>query len=498
MLLPLAHLVLRAAEADDALGLLGADRVRDAVMSTLLLATTVTAAAIALGISIAWVLERTDVPGRRLLGALAAVPLVVPTYVAALALKDAFGPRALILEVPGVVGFWGAATALTLSTYPYVLLLVRAALASADPALEEAAQSLGDSPRQVGLRLTAPLLRPAVAAGGLLVFLYVLSDFGAVTILRYETITLTIFAEYRTSFDRAPAALLGLVLVVLTVAAIAGERRLRGRWVFRRITAGTRPSPRRALGTKRWAAAAAVVSVAFAGAGVPVLTLLYRTLLSTSRRDASEIVVRAGFTSIALAVAASAAAVVLAVPVATLAVRFRSRFSGLVEVASTAGYALPGLVVGLALVFFAARFLPVLYQTSGLIVAAYVLRFFPEALGATRTGLAALDPAVEEAARSLGDGRLRVLRRVSIPLLRRSLLAGGLLVFLTSMKELPATLLLRPAGIDTLATRVWTGAAEGRYAQAAPSALVLIVISIAALALLRDERTARRGVNIVP
>jgi len=491
MVLPLGHLVLRAAEADDAIGLIVGERVRDAVLSTLLLATTVTLAASLIGISIAWLLERTDLPGRRMLGALAAVPLVVPTYVAALALKDAFGPRALVFEVPGIVGFWGAAAALTLSTYPYVLLLVRAALAAADPSLEEAARSLGDRGRSVGRRITLPLLRPAVAGGGLLVFLYVLSDFGAVTILRYETITLAIFGEYRTSFDRAPAALLGLVLVVLTIAAIAIERGLRGRTTARRVTAGTRPAARKALGAKRWPAVAAVAFVGLAGAGIPVATLLYRTFTATSRGEASSVVIRAGVTSVALAGAAALVAVGLALPVATLAVRFRSRFASSVETVSVAGYALPGLVVALALVFFAARYLPGLYQTAGLIVVAYVIRFFPEALGATRTGLAALDPAVEEAARSLGDGRLRVIRGITIPLLRRSLFAAGLLVFLTSMKELPATLLLRPAGVDTLATRVWTGAAEGRYGQAAPSALVLIVVSAVALALLRGDRDDR-------
>lgn len=493
MMLPLAHLVLRAAGAGDPLELLAAERVRSAVASTLVLALTVTLAAGFLGVSMAWLLERTDLPGRRVLGALAAVPLVVPTYVGALALKDAFGPRALVVEIPGVVGFWGAAAALTISTYPYVLLLVRAGLASADPSLEEAARSLGDNGRRVGRRITLPLLRPAMAAGGLLVFLYVLSDFGAVAILRYETITLTIFGEYRTSFDRAPAALLGLVLVALTITAIVCERWLRGRATPRRVTAGSRPPPVKHLGKKRWLAAAAVGAVGAAGIGIPVVTLVYRTFVSTTRGEASSVVLRAGFTSLMLAVAAAGVAVALSVPVATLAVRFRSRFSSVVESVSVAGYALPGLVVALALVFFAARYLPGLYQTVGLIVIAYVVRFFPEALGATRSGLSSHDPAMEEAARSLGDGRLRVVRRVTAPMLRRSLFAGGLLVFLTSMKELPATLLLRPAGVDTLATRVWAGAADGRYGQAAPAALLLIAVSALAMAVLRDAGVHRRA-----
>lgn len=493
MALPLAHLALRAAEAGDPLQVLRASRAGAAVASTLLLGLTVTAAAAVLGIGVGWLVERTDLPGRRLLGAWAGLPLVVPTYVAAVALKDAFGPRGLLASVPGVVGFFGAAVSLTLSTFPYVLLLVRAALAGSDPALEEAARSLGDSRRRVLWRVVLPQLRAPVAAGSLLVFLYVLSDFGAVTILRYETITLRIFAEYRTSFERAPAALLGLVLVLLTIAAIAAERRLRGRATAARVTAGSRPPTRRPLGRWRWPAAFGVFAVGAVGVGVPVGVLLYRTFIAASRNSQNDILVRASVTSIGLAAAAAVVAVAVAVPVATLAVRFRSRFAGAVETLSAAGYALPGLVIALALVFFAANYLPGLYQTVGLVVVAYVIRFFPEALGAVRSGLVAVDPAVEDAARSLGDGRLSVVRRVTVPLIRRSLVGGGLLVFLTSMKELPATLLLRPAGVDTLATRVWTGAAEGRYAQAAPAALTLVVLSGIALALLRNDRRTDLG-----
>jgi iron(III) transport system permease protein len=128
-------------------------------------------------------------------------------------------------------------------------------------------------------------------------------------------------------------------------------------------------------------------------------------------------------------------------------------------------------------VFFTARYLPVIYQTHALVVVAYVIRFLPESLASTRSALLQVDPALEEAARSLGRGRAGVLRTVTLPLIRPGLLAGAALVFLTAMKELPATLLLRPAGADTLAVRVWTGAAEGFYAQAAPAALILVAVS---------------------
>ena len=491
MLLPLSHLVMRASEAEDPWGLVTTGRAWQAMGRTLVLAAIVTAAATVLGVAMAWVLERTDVPGRNWLGVLAAVPLVVPTYVLAVAFKDAFGPSPLLVELPGAVGLRGAWLALALATYPYVLLIVRASLATVDPALEEAARSLGDSERRVFARVVAPMLRPAVGAGGLLVFLYTLSDFGAVAILRYETLTVAIFSEYRSSFDRSRPAVLGVLLIALTLLALAAERRVRGRTPAARAVAGTRPAHRRALGRWRWPVAGAVAAVPVLGAGVPIGVLLYRASLGSGSGERTSILWKALSTSGALSLTAAAVAVLLAIPVGVLVVRFRSKASTAIEGAAMAGYALPGLVVALALVFFAARYVPVVYQTPTLVVIAYVIRFYPEALGAARASIANVDPALEEVARTLGDTPGRALRRVTVPLVRGGLGAGGGLVFLTAMKELPATLLLRPAGVDTLATRVWTGAAEGFYRQAAPAALLLVLVS--ALALGPAVRLGSRG-----
>ena len=489
MVLPVVHLVRRALEADDIVGLLTSDRVLDVTRSTVWLALVVAMLATALGVGVAWVLERTDVPWRRTLGVVAALPLVVPTYVLAVAFKDAFGPNALLVELPGTVGFRGAATALAISTYPYVFLVARAVLAASDPALEEAARSLGDTRWQVFRRVNLPLLRPAVGAGGLLSFLYVLSDFGAVAILRYDTLTTAIFADYRTSFDRSRPAALGTALVALTIVAVSLERLVRGRIVAGRTVSGNRPPTRHRLGRWRWPVVALISLPAAVGAGVPAGVLVYRAAIATGRTDAADVVTNAAFRSVSASLAAAAVCAVLAVPVGILAVRFRSRFSSAIETVSLAGYALPGLVVGLSLVFVAARYVPAIYQTPSLVVIAYVMRFFPEALGATRTSIAGVDPMLDDAARSLGDTRWRAFRRVTLPLVAPGVLAGAALVFLTAMKELPATLLLRPAGYDTLATRVWTGAAEGFYRQAAPSGLLLLVVSALALGpLVRGRR----------
>ncbi|HEX2185582.1 MAG TPA: iron ABC transporter permease [Chloroflexota bacterium] len=491
MAVPVGYLALRALEGSDPVGQVLTARAARLVWNTTRLALCVTVLAVVLGVGTAWLLERSDLPARRALGVVAVLPLVVPTYVGALALVAAFGPRGIAWEVPGLVSFWGLAAALTLATYPYVLLTARGVLRSTDPALEDSARSLGDGPWACFRRVTLPQLRPAISAGGLLVCLYVLSDFGAVAIMRFDTLTRAIFLEYRGSFDRARPAVLGVVLVVLTVAVIAGEHRLRGRAAPARATAGVRPAPVVELGPWRGVATVAVIGVCLAGVGVPVAVLAYWASTGPSG-EAGSVVVRAAANSVQLSSAAAVVAAVAALPVAVLAVRHRSRFSSAVESLAASGYALPGLVIALSLVFLTSRVTPTLYQTFVVVVAAYVVRFLPEALGSVRSSLHQVDPALEDVARSLGRTRLGAARTVTLPLVWAGVVAGAALVFLTAMKELPATLLLQPAGQDTLATRVWAGASQGLYAQAAPAALVLVALSAALLWPLQQRRRHRR------
>jgi iron(III) transport system permease protein len=335
MVLPIGHLVVRASETNDVIRLVASERTLGLVSSTLRLALASTVLAVVLGAGIAWLVERTDLPARRVLGLAAVLPLVVPSYVAALAVVAAFGPRGLAFEVPGLLGFWGAVVALGLSSYPYVLLLSRAALARVDPALEEAARALGDGNSAVFGRVLLPQLRPAITAGGLLVFLYVLSDFGAVAILRYDTLTRAIFTEVRSNFsNRGAPAVLGVVLVVFTLVAIGVERRLRGRPAPSRAVAGVRPVRRVALGRWRWPAMAWVMAVVTAGLGVPLGVIGYWATVGTSNADPGSVLARAATTSMGLSMAAAIVAAGVAVPVAVLAVRHRSSFSRVVETLS--------------------------------------------------------------------------------------------------------------------------------------------------------------------
>ncbi len=460
-----------------------------------MLVAAVVAAAIALGVPLAWLVVRTDLPGRRIWAAAAALPLVIPSYVAALALLGAFGPRGLLQRLleapfgverlPEIYGFPGAFLALTLSTYPYVFLLTAAALRALDPALEEAARGLGRGPLAVFREVTLPALRPAIGAGGLLVALYSLADFGAVSLMQYRALTHAIYLQYRSLFDRTPAAVLALVLVVLTAAVLAMEGRTRKRARYHRTTPGAvRQARRVALGRWRWPALAFCGAVVGLFLAVPLAVLVYWSARAVELGRGPEIAWHAALNSLLASGLAAIVAVLAALPIAYLAERYRSPWTRLLERAAYSANALPGIVIALSLVFFAARYGGLLYQTLALLVFAYVVRFLPQALAGTGSALRTVDPRLEEAARGLGRSPLEVVARVTAPLAAPGILAGGALVFLSAMKELPATLLLRPIGFDTLATEIWRHTALGAYSRAAPAALLLILVSAPLLLLL--------------
>jgi iron(III) transport system permease protein len=488
MLTPALYLVIRCVEAGPrALDLLLRPRTLTVFLNSAWLAAAVTSSAVALGVVLAWLTTRSDLPGRSIWTIVLALPLVLPSYVAAYTLIGALGPRGLLQSwlaplgvdrLPSIYGFPGAWLALTLVSYPYVLLSVRAGLRGLDPAMEDAARTLGAGPGRVFRQITLPHLRPAIAAGALLVALYALSDFGAVSLLQYDSFTRAIYLQYTASLDRSAAAVLALLLVALTGSILTLEARVSGRAHLHRIGAGAARRPRRArLGIWRGPAVALCALVALLALGVPVAVM---GLWLGHGWRAGEPLVRIGpyvWNSVLVSGVAAAVTVVVALPVVGLAVRHPDWRTRLMERCAYVGHALPGLVIALALVFLGARYLPFLYQTLALLIFAYVIRFLPQAVGAVRASLLKVSPRLEDAARNLGRTPRRVMLSITLPLLRPGLWSGAALVFLTTMKELPATLLLGPTGFHTLATRIWTYTEDAFYARAAGPALVLVLVS---------------------
>ena len=495
VLLPLIYLVIRAAGASGGIWVYLLRPSTLAVLGrTLLLVGGVSIASVVLALPVAFLTTRTSLPGRRLWFILAVLPLVIPSYVGAYTYVSAFAPGGLIsgwlgIRLP-VYGFWGALIVLTLSTYPYLLLTLRAGFNGIDSGLEEASRSLGRSPLVTFVRVTLPLLRPALAAGILLVALYVLSDFGAVSMLRYSTFTRAIYVQYENSFNRSNAAALGLMLVAFSGLVLLLDARLRGRGrIGRSGVGGARQPTSSPLGRWHVPSLTMLTAIVLLGLVAPlaIITTWFLRGLASDRPLLFEWgpILNATVASLV----AAGVVVVAAIPVAVLAVRFPSKLSAALERLSYLGYALPGIVVALSLVFFSLRFTPWVYQSYVLLILAYALLFLPQAVGNLRATLLQTSPHLEEAARGLGRSPLRVLFEVTVPLVRVGLVTSAMMVFLTTMKELPATLLLRPTGFDTLATRVWSWSEEAFFAQAAPFALLLVAVSSVSVAiLLAQER----------
>ncbi len=497
VLLPLSYLVLRALGAGESgLEYLLQARTLQVVWNSLLLAGAVTLSAGVIGTLFAWLTARTDLPFRRFWLVGGVLPLVIPSYIGAITFIAAFGPRGLlqgvleplgVTELPTIYGFGGAWLAITLFTYPYVVLPVRAALMSMDPALEEAAQSMGMKRWQVFRRVTLPQLKPALAAGMLLSALYALSDFGVVSLMRYDAFTRVIYRQYTGSFDRHRAAILALVLVILTIGLLLLERRTAAATRNYRIGTGVqrRARPVR-LGKWRAPALAFCTLLIAVGVVVPVLILLSWLLQNPgATRDMAlpfwNTVSSSGLTALVVGLAA--------LPLAVLAVRSSSRVEKSLASIPYLGNVLPGIVVALALVFFAANYTPTLYQTLPVLVLGYATRFLPLSIGATRSALTQINPCVEESGRSLGLRPWQVTARITAPLARGGILAGMALVFLSVMKELPTTLLLAPTGFKTFATQIWTASVEARLAQIGAPALLLVAVSALSLVfILRQER----------
>lgn len=490
---PSVYLFLRASMVDlkAVQGLLTPGMAR-IVGRSLALVLAVNGVAWLIALPLAWLSVYADIPGRRIWTVLVALPLAIPSYIGAYVLIAMYGPRGLLQQwlaplgverLPSLYGFPGALVVLVLHTYPYLFLLLRSAMRQIDQSWIDASRTLGHGVRRTFWRVQVPLIRPALAAGTVLVSLYVLRDFGAVSLLRYTTFTRAIFVLYEGSFDRHQAALLTLVLVCLILLLLALARRVRGGRNVQASHAGSMRSPTRVrLG--RWSLLAYPLlgGVVFMGLINPVAVSSIWLVKGLRAGESLQPLRAAMGSSLYAALLAAVTGVLLALPISYAAERYGGRVARLATIAADVGFGMPGIAIALSLVFFGARHTPWLYQTMYLLTLGYMVQFLAVSLGSLRTQLGQINPRIEEAGRLLGLGANGVLARITVPLLRRGMLAGAALVYLNTMKELPLTLLLAPTGFSTLATRIWAATEEAFFARAAAPTLILLLVSALGIA----------------
>jgi iron(III) transport system permease protein len=493
VLLPILVTIVQAAtlSAQGAIDLLMRPLVGQLLVNTVGLVLAASATCAVIGTATAWLVERTDLPARRVWTALAVAPLAIPPFISS---------YAWVSLSDGLQDFAGALLVVTCAYYPLVFLPVAAALRGLDPGLEETARSLGQGAWGCFFRVVAPQLRPALYGGILLVALDVLIEFGAFALLRFRTFTTELYAQYRTGLDGPESSLLALVLIALCLVCVVGEMNVRGRARYSRVGSGARRIAATArLGWIRWPAFVAFAALTMATLGVPLGMIGY-WLMQHSQAATSPVapswtlLFDATLASVSYGMAGAGAALVLAAPLGYLATRYPSRLSIILERIAYLAQGVPAIVVALAFISLTVQTIRPLYQSAALLVIAYAILFLPFALVGVRSALAQVPPGLEEAGRSLGLGWFAVTVRVLAPLAGPGVGAGAAMVFVFVATELTATLLLAPIGTRTLATEVWANTSSLAFAAAAPFAAMMLAISLMSTWLLAH----RFGASVFP
>ncbi|WP_235825181.1 ABC transporter permease [Agromyces badenianii] len=485
MLVPVGYVVATAIEIGwaELAPLIFRPRVGELLVNTVLLLVLGVPATIVLGVGGAWLVERTDLPGRRFFAVLLVAPLAIPAFVSSYGWASA---------IPSINGLAGGLLVATLAYSPLVYLPALATLRGLDPALEESARSLGQSSWAVFGRVILPQLRLAILGGGLVVALHLLAEYGAFAFIRFDTFTTAIVVAYQSTFAGSSAAALGVVLATLCLVLLVIEAGARGRARYARVGTGSpHPAVPARLGRATPLAIAALVVLGAAATVVPLVNVV--RWLAASDPSAFEAMPAAIVQTVLLATGGAVGALLVALPVGWLSARFPGRLSRSLEAPYYVASSLPAIIVALALVTVTLRFVPALYQTAATVMAAYVVIFLPRALVSLRAGIAQVPESLEEAARSLGSAPIVARLRVTAPLLLPAVAAGGALVALGAANELTATLLLAPTGTRTLATQFWSAASAIDYPGAAPYALLLILLSVPAVALMFAQTRGGRA-----
>lgn len=525
VLLPLVVLAFTAAQGSDGLwSHIGRHVLPQATLNTVTLLLGVGLLAGVIGTGCAWLVSAYVFPGRGVLSWALLLPLAVPTYVVAYAYLDLLHPlgpvQSLIRDLlgydsprqfrlPDIRSQAGCIVLLGLVLYPYVYATVRAMFATQAASMLEAARSLGAGPVSLFVRVALPLARPAIAVGLSLALLETLNDIGASEFLGVQTLTVSVYTTWVTRGDLAGAAQIALAMLAIVLLLLVLERYSRRRQRYASTSRARPLPPTRLRGGKAWLVTTVVSLPVLLGFVAPFAYLVYETWKRTSAHGVSNAVLNATWNTLSIALVATlvtlAAGLILAWAARLAQYRGRGmRLSAIALRVGSLGYALPGTVLAIGLltpmawfdqgVSAAARSIGidtgmVLMASGAALVLAYTLRFLAIAAGGTDAGLGRIPASLDQAAGSLGDSPAAMLRRIHLPLLRPAMAGAALLVFVDTMKELPATLLLRPMNFETLATWLYADAARGAYEDGALAALLIVLVGLLPVILL--ARTGR-------
>ena len=471
-LLPLGFVLWVAVASgwDTVVALVFRPRVGELLLNTGALVLVTVPLCVAVSLALAWLTERSDLPAARMWSWLAAAPLAVPAFVHS---------YAWISVAPGLNGLWAAVLVSVAAYFPFVYLPLAAALRRLDPAMEDAAASLGYGPWAVFVKVVLPQMRLAMWGGALLVGLHLLAEYGLFVTIRFDTFTTAIVDQFQSTYNGPAANMLAGVLVLCCFGLLGLEAGTRGRERYARVGSGSaRQVPLRRLGSMAWVCVLLPLVLAALSLGVPLVTLARWLWAGGMEVWNWREMAPALWQTLCLAGLGALLTTAAAVPMGWLSIRASGRMQRVVEGVNYLTGALPGIVVALALVTITVRVARPLYQTVFTVLLAYALLFLPRALVSLRAGIAQAPVELEQVARSLGRTPAQALWFITMRLAAPGAASGFAMVFLAVTTELTATLLLAPSGTQTLATAFWAHSAEIDYAAAAPYALLMVLLSL--------------------
>jgi len=468
-MIPFVYLLVRASDKpfDEIVQLLLRQKTLEVLATTATLVICVVAINLVLGIAIASGLHFVHLPFRRLLVIPMVLPLAIPSYVFT---------YTWVALIPSFSGFAAAVFILSISTIPYIILATLAGLRSIDGSQIEVARSLGLNLPQTFLRVVFPQIRGHVSAGALLAGLYTMSDFGAVSLLNVETLTVSIQNMYRASYDRSAAAVISFVLIAFSILFVLADESIKGKSTQSQLLKSTSfKSPLIRKKYLRFGTTSIITAFALVAVILPFYVLLTRFFSNPVAIDWTSLAT-ATISTVSVAALGAIIALVLSAPLGLLLSAGASRFTTVTNKIVVIAHALPGVVVGLALVSIGSK-LGALYQTTFLLAFAYAILFLAKSVTSMSSSLARVPDGVKDVAATLGMNPWAVVKKVIAPIAAPGIGIGTILVFLTAMKELPATLMLRPTGFETLATQIWSSGSINRFNEAAPYALILVLVA---------------------
>ncbi len=456
------------------------------LFNTLTLFIAVVLSSLFVGLLVSIFTVRYDLPASKVLFSLTVLPLVIPSYIGALTYVSAFSPKGLfvdifsnygITEISGIDGFFGSWIVLTLFTYPYVQLVCSSALRNLDSTVEDAARSLGIKKIKMYTSVVFPRLKKPIIYSSLLVGLYVISDFGAVSLMKYGTMTKAIYSYYVININGDPVIFYSTVLIFLALIISFAQR---GSDISR--SAKVSGTPRELIKIKlskktKILVLAFFFVLIFFSLLLPVSVLGYWLIRGLSQGNSVGGALSGVLGSLTAATVTSIFAMLIATPIVVMISQYRSKFGDLFEKVTLTLYGLPHIAVGISMLFITIKIFPSIYQTFLTLIISYLIVFLPQAVGGGQASMEQVKLSYIEASSGLGFSKIDTFFKITFPLIYRGLLAGAALVFLSTMKELPQTLLLRPTGFSTMAVDIWSNASEALFTQAAFSSFILLAIS---------------------